>query len=84
MKKEILLRRRCGVFIRLIYFVFSAPIVRSLSNAVSNSDISASENMLKNLEWPQRRALRVTESGKVQEIIIKKKPRKTVVSVSIC
>lgn len=84
MKKEILLRRQCGVFIWLICFAFSAPIVRSLSNAVSNSDISASEKMLKNLEWPQRRAPRVTESGKVQEIIKKKTTRKTVVSVSIC
>ncbi|KAJ7419682.1 hypothetical protein WISP_52586 [Willisornis vidua] len=33
-------------------------MVRPLLNAVSNSDTTASEKMLKNLEWPQRRALR--------------------------
>lgn len=39
--------RWCGVF---VWFVFSAPMVRSLLNATSNSDISSSERMLTNLE----------------------------------
>lgn len=44
----------------MVCFVFSAPVVRSLLNAMSNSDISASEEMLKNLGMPQRRAMRMT------------------------
>lgn len=44
----------------LVWFVLSAPVVRSLLNAMANSDISASEEMLKNLGMPQRRAMRMT------------------------
>lgn len=62
----------------LVWFVLSAPMVRSLLNAMSNSDISASEKMLKNLEGPQRRALRMT-----MDLERSKKEQKTV-SVSIC
>jgi len=35
-------------------------MVRSLLNAMSNSDSSASEKLLKNLEGPQRRVLTIT------------------------
>lgn len=51
----------------VVCFVFSASMMRSLLNAVSNSEISACEKILNNLEWPQRRALRMTKSGKVEE-----------------
>lgn len=77
-KKDIWLRRWCGVVFCLFWFVLSASMVRSLLNAMSNSDISASEKMLKNLEGPQRRALRMT-----MDLERSKKEQKTV-SVSIC
>lgn len=51
----------------MVCFVFSASMVRSLSNAVSDAEIGGSEKILKKLEWPQRRALRMTGSGKVQD-----------------
>ncbi|CAM9667284.1 unnamed protein product, partial [Bubo scandiacus] len=46
-----------------VCFVFAAPMVRSLLNVMSNSDISTSEKMLKNSGRPENDC----GSGRVQE-----------------